>query len=398
MSVRIVGSSLISFARFLGSSVAGKGRADNINGLLFVLVLALGVGLASLAFAMGKGGGKPPKDDPPPPTEPIIVFDVVDGMDRLGVVDLDGNHAIILRSELFFANQPHWMPNGQDIVFASDWNGFLGIHRLRIVDDFGELIIDGVPELILEAGVGGFVALPNAANLGVDGVDGLLLAYAAVVPGAQPVNEEIFVAKLNPDGTVAEDTSGEPIVVNITNTPLVGEVYQVLSPDGSRIVYATRDGNGDRDIVVVDITLDSTGRPVPGPGTSLVQGVPDSALRIANDLQQRPLFSLDYSNDTDEIVLGFTPEDSDRDLWVLPVDFPENARPLTVTPTIAEIRPSWSSDDSQIVYRRLGAPPCAKRKGRQAWRLAIRNFEGTPIDGCAEKEILSFGSRPDWRP
>ena len=53
MSARTVGSSLISFARFLGSSVAGKGRADNVNGVLFVLVLALGVGLAARAFAMG---------------------------------------------------------------------------------------------------------------------------------------------------------------------------------------------------------------------------------------------------------------------------------------------------------------------------------------------------------
>ena len=52
LSGRIVGATLVAFARFLRSSVAGKGGAENVNGLLLVLVLALGLGVAALAFTM----------------------------------------------------------------------------------------------------------------------------------------------------------------------------------------------------------------------------------------------------------------------------------------------------------------------------------------------------------
>ena len=138
--------------------------------------------------------------------------------------------------------------------------------------------------------------------------------------------------------------------------------------------------------------------PAAGPETSLVQEPAVSPLR---DLVVSPgsFLNPDYSNGTDELVVRVNVQDSDRDLWVIPVFFPEDAYPLMTTPDIAEIRPSWSSDDSQVVYRRFGDPPCgAKRKGRNAWRLAIRNVDGSPIDGCDERIILSIGDQPDWRP
>ncbi len=334
------------------------------------------------------GGG-----DPPAAVDPIVVFRIQGDVDRLAVADLDGNYAVVLRSEQFAVIKPKWMPNGRDIVFASYWGGVEGYYRLRIVEDAGAPITDGVPELILEADIG--IASQSAvADLGTGD---LLLAYPEIIPGPQPIDTDIFVARLNADGTVAKDNAGNPIVANITETLSVSEGWPTLSPDGSSVAYITGVGAGVLDVVVADLLLDATGTPFAGSEMSLVQGPANSPLREAN---AGITLYIDYSNGTDELVVGASPQDSDRDLWVIPVFSPEDAYPLATTPDIAEIRPSWSSDDSQVIYQRFGDPPCAKRKGsfRWGWRLAIRNVDGILIEGCAEKAILSFGDNPDWRP
>ena len=347
----------------------------------------------------GGGGGGGGKDALP---EPIIVFEATfngNPNDHLGVVDLDGNFAIILKSELYWARNPSWMPNGRDIVFVSDWNATLGIYRLQVVDDSDDLITDGVPELVLAAPISSFTTFPVVTDLGE--LDGLLLAYSASVPhpGQPGGQNDIFLARLNADGTATAP-------VNITNTPDVSELYSTLSPDGLSIAYSTRDViSGERDIVVADIGLDAAGNPDAGPETSLVLDVFLSPLKDANEIQQLTFRGLDYSNTTNEIALNFTSgsgtEDSDQNIWILPVDTPASAHRLADTPEFPDIKigdPSWSPDDSQLVYLQLDGPKCAHKKGRGGWSFVIRNFEGEPIDGCPMKRILDFGDDPDWRP
>jgi len=179
--------------------------------------------------------------------------------------------------------------------------------------------------------------------------------------------------------------------VNLTNTPLIEESHPTWSPTADRIAVRSVDNDGV-DIEVLELGLNGSMLVVDGRISLILgSGAPlEDLVRIT---------TLDWARTGD--VIAFS---GNGDIWVVPVADPElvcievDDCNLTGNPDVLQVQPSWSPDDTQIVYRRHGSNLCGKKGRKQESSITIRNLDGSDINGCEENAIIIKGvNSPDWR-
>ena len=291
--------------------------------------------LALLGFVVGgtmagKGGGKPPKDDPP--ADPAIA--VVVNYD-LFVIDADGaNETLLLRSGASGAKS--WSPDGTRIAFAGDSQG-LGIY---VINRGGS----GMQKILaLSGGPSGLGWSPGASP---DGKEKLVFG--------QPVSGGTDLFTVNLDGTG---------LVNLTNAPS-SRNNPSWAPGADRIAVLERN---PRRVVVYDL--------------GLVGG--DLAITARTDvtgaLAGEPVNSPMWAKTKNEIAVQVDASGgSTHGLWVIPVNAPANAYQVLAGDTSsASSAPSWSEDDSQILYGSWD--PNAKKQGEMLKVLDLASGTTTRI-------------------
>lgn len=375
-----------------------------------LMTVVVAAALFSAPALAGKGGGKPPSN-PPPAISPDIVYDVADNVDQLGVSDLAGNHTIILHGgNGLFADEPKWLPDGQSIIFRGQWDiggGNLksGIFRLRVVDAVGNLLVEQTPELVLEH----YGALNPTVSSVADGDGNFRVAYVADSPDGPDDQADIFVFNCRADGTrTSESINFSAIIEQFVDVD--DNEYQwrpALSPDGTQIAYVVDYWPQalQSDIFVVDIlTTDPLTVYHPRSLTQTSDGGRWITPSVVNGLA--------YRRNGREVTAAISvrPTGDLYDLWNIVVDdpvpdgSPNGTTNLTETDAVTEAHASWSPDDSQMVYSRIGDELCSsKRHPAQLSGLALRPFGG---GDCDEQALITNSASsspswlvyPDWRP
>lgn len=262
----------------------------------------------------GKGGGKPPKGDPP--ADPVIA--VVVNYD-LFVIDADGsNETRLVRGGA--GGPKSWSPDGTRIAFVGDSQG-LGIYLIN-ADGSGLQKIHA-----LTTGPGRLEWSPGAT---ADGEE--KLAFGLAVTGGT----DLFVINLDGSG-----------LVNLTNSP-GPRSKPSWSPGADRIVVLERN---PRRVVVYDVGL--VGGSLATTGSTDVTGA----------LAGEPVNSPAWAKTKNEIAVYVDESGgASHGLWIIPVDAPADAyRVLAGETSNGSSAPSWSEDDSQILYGSWD--PNAKKQG-----------------------------------
>lgn len=301
------------------------------------------------ADAQGQGKGKP--SPPPPPPNPAIAYTAGGA---LMVMNADGsNKTTVLPAQQGIGYfDPNWSPDGTQLVFDSNIQG-PGIYVVNL---------DGT-------GLRKVIALEQS-NLSVAGAvwspfpvgTQYVIAFAATNP-AHNGKYDLFAVNL--DGTG---------LVNLTNTSDIGE----FNPSWNR--WATRVAcTGNSELLIYDIGF------VGGTLTATSQ----TNLSAVSSLHSthRP----DWARTSDRIVVVGIPIDAQltNELWIVDVANPANPVMITNTDDQMENMPTWSPDDSQIAYRRLGT------KNRVS--IFVINADGSGTKEIGFPSSRDQQDRPDWR-
>jgi len=299
---------------------------------------------------------------PPDPAIAYIVGSAFNG--DLSVMNADGTNRLTLIKEdkLLQNSQPSWSPDGSQLVFVRDDGFYQG--WIYVVNKDGSN-----PHQVVElSNYSSAQPVWSPAPL-ADGQYKILFSDQ-LVPGGLT---DLFLVNL--DGTG---------LVNLTNTPGSGEFKPTWDPTATRFAanvypctsictphlyeYSLGLTNG-----VVGITGETTDLTATGP------------------LQNAHVFHPQWAKTQDKIVLSaqFPDDTNNSDLWVIELDDPANPVRLTWTSGAREISPSWSADDSKIVYIR-NAPRNSKIKSGMFGIYA--DGSGATGDGYP-----ADGTMPDWR-
>lgn len=359
----------------------------------------------------GGGGGTEP---PPAPFNPEIVWSTLDR--DVVVANGDGSNAVTILSGVRGGRirSVSWSPDGTEILFATDASGQdpAGVYRLPIFDGNGQFSV-GTPTLVVTTSeqFGRARWSPGAAP-----DDNFWIAYTDVSPDGQT---DVFL--INPaDGTKVPLTNNTEIEVGLT-----------WSPDSTRIaVLSIRDGSGvPEDIEIYSLSKDGGENLVVGPPVSLLLdnwAITDltSNAAILADNSITNLIDLDWANTDDRIAVGtfarqLNEADTSYRIWILPV--PEgNPQQAVADGTVLAMDedsevprfwPSWSPDDTKLIYRRGGKGgicevPSAKAKGprKVSVNLVIGVLtpsgelgEGPLEIKCEDENVLNAdGIHPEW--
>ncbi len=368
----------------------------------------------------GGGGGKPPKDDPPPTImETEIVYRTLgDGM-GLAIADLEGNALTVLPMGFCVqVGQPAWMRDGEHIVFAgicpTDPGGVdeTALFRIRIKD--GGVLLDSFADPVA---VWINQKLETAFPPGIGGPpesDVTHILYA--VRDEVSVQSDLWTIALDSDGAAIPGTAGK-----ITDTPWVFEGSGSWSPDGRRIAISTEAvGVGEFEIRVVQ--LFDVGDP------HMMRSLPiadDDGIRLFEDadcgvdgtqpvlcaIRQNGAVTIDWNNlEGDDRLAAWM----GGDIYILDIPEAEGSPSVDAVHLTAgngdasEANPSWSPDDSQIIYSSIGDPCTVTNKPQPTRILAIRNTDLSPAsDDCPYVTLVRQEGKggnaigpnaPDWLP
>lgn len=298
------------------------------------------LGLAALSFAGKPGGGGGP------PPDPAIAY--VENGD-LRVMNADGSNKTTIVAGAGILAQPSWSPDGTRIAFQQ--NGLYVVDR------------DGTDLTLLLSGTAAYPAWSPAAA--PDGKQKIAFNR----PGAS--SNEIWL--VNTDGTGLQ---------NLTATPDRTEIYATWSPDADRIAVSYQDletqPDGTRAItargLLVYHLVAGTSDPIEIASTDVVlTGGPGAVLPGLTD----------WERTGDRIAYA-----SGGNLFVLDLASPSTPQQLTSTSDLTEASPSWSPDDSRIVFERYGSGSAAKQSG-----IYVMNADGSGVTSLGAK----YGTTPDRR-
>jgi dipeptidyl aminopeptidase/acylaminoacyl peptidase len=313
-------------------------------GIVCVLGLLMLPGLG-LAEKGGKGGGKPPKEDPPPPDpDPAIAY--VSGpkscklsdtwyCSELEVINADGsNKHVVLGAQWGITHlAPDWSPDGTKLVFFSDIRG----NGIYTVNKDGNELCRIVP-----------TRQPNVRPdwSPVPLADGSF--YIAYMDNEGPPRSvsDLFVVRMPttcPDPDDPDNPIPFPEPVNLTrqDDPTWYEATPKWDQEGKRLAASRFSPSEYGDVVIYQIEMNA------GQPTVVSKEVLTDASSNLDQYDVSVVMS-DWANGPDNkntiVVRAFG-------IWVFDdVEISHSAR------QIAEHgdEPSWSPDDSQIVFKRVG--------------------------------------------
>ena len=351
-----------------------------VSGLMLYLIL----GFVNVGEAAGK-----PKPPPPPPSlaNSAIVYVTFD-RESIKVADADGrNQATLVNRRRTEFWTPSWSPNGNWLLFTSDQDG-PGMYTMKI--DRLNGTVEGPTKII-----------PLNSTIGVDP------AWSPV-----PTSDGKFkIAYRGDDGFYLVDvdvSTGTMILGNpfqLSTHPRPGhEDFDEGSPSwssgASKLAITTfNNANSLGGIEVITLSTDcNDGSPVcekPGTRRDLIDEL--GPLSPFDHGAQKP----SWANMSNMIAVS-----GSGDIWIIEFDDTDTTlttiRNLTNTnnttlPDRHETYPTWSPDDSQIMYQGwdyLCQPQTNRERG---YNLIIRNVDGTPFSGpCEEKMIVQGGLMPNW--
>ncbi len=287
--------------------------------ILCVLIVSLLVSMAIPVVSAPKppgGGGKPPKDEPP--ADPAIAyFFQTSGPnpDRLMVMNDDGSNQAVIYEEYFSPISISWSPDGKSIAWSA-WIGWTtGVWRIDVE------VIDGVPQgsdlthLVSSDDVGGYIGGAAWSPLGGE------IAYRV-----QTITDTYRIDAVPATGGNPYNIYTAPEGYGLTN----GVAW---SSDGTRLAAVGGEisaGYEGMSIIIIDRATGTVTH-------TLLTG-------------QFHFASLDWARQGSN-KLAF--HDSGGSGMIYTVDIDSG----TAVPVVEGIWPSWSPDNSKIVYRQLGRKP-----------------------------------------
>jgi hypothetical protein len=297
---------------------------------------------------------------PPDPAIAYIVGNVWNG--DLSVMNADGTNRLTLikADRLYQYSQPSWSPDGSQLAFLRLYQGQGWIY---VVNKDGSNL-----HQVVKLSDTAF-ADPQWSPAPLADGQYKILFRDQVVPGGPG---DLFLVNL--DGTA---------VTNLTNTTGDDEFYPTWNPTATRFaaqVYVPAPAYPIpmADIVVYDVAW------VDGVFTA----TPSINLTDAGPLKDARVFSLDWANTQDKIVVEARFDyNNPSDFWVFDLDDPANPVRLTQTSGGSEFSPSWSADDSKIVYRRNWGT-------KREQGIFVINADGS---GATGNTYPVDGYMPDWR-
>lgn len=320
--------------------------------LICIVVVSLFVSMA-LPMVSAKRPPKPPPEEPP--ADPAIAFVTYASKrfdDRIWVMNADGsNQAVIFEGENYrITDNPSWSPDGNSIA----WTGYtfipkvpgynFGVWRIDIE------IIDGVPQGT------------NLQQLVSESEDGWI-SSAAWSPNGDEIayNHRIYATDTHP--TIDKINAVSPSGGTPYNIYTAPEGYALMvtsgltwSSDGTRLAVIGGDlSNFEESILIIERASGMVTR-------TLLTGQFDMA---------RPDWARQGSN-----IIAFQDTSGSRMFYTVDIDTE------TVVPIREDHNPSWSPDNSKIVY------VYTTRKGHHT--LYTYEFSTQEITELAE------GNTPDW--
>lgn len=308
------------------------------------LTVSLAAPISTLVVSAGPPGGCQPWPEckggggEEPPADPAISFLQLGKKDKLWVMNADGSNQAVVYETGGLSAQQTWSPNGDAIAFL-DGAGRRDLWRINIS------VVDGTPQ-------------------GSDPYRLIQNTYYS--PAWSPLGDKIaFTRGLNdPPWLIQTVPATGGAVETIYTAP---EGYWVLDltwrSDGSQLAFVELNtNNNQKSIVVLDLSDGST-TTVYGPVTGSVH-------------------HLDWARTQD--VLAFI-RGQDGNLAVVTLDMTEENPTPQVVYDGEGSSPSWSPDDSQLVF---GGRVCCKGKSYGA--VFVYEFStGNLVE-------LSRGYYPDW--
>jgi len=315
---------------------------------------------------LGKPVKPPPEPpEPPEPADPAISYLALEGGDLwLNVMDADGTNPQHVLSEYYPFKT--WSPDGAKLAITHSVQSLRDTISTINVDGSGmELVCGGLEHL---RGVAWSpAAVPER---------GYRIAYSNI-NGGSALGLDIWL--ISPGGGEAE---------NVTNTPDVYEDYPTWSYDATRLAYwaAFDDGNGGdiKDIWVYDFS------------TATASRVELGGPFVNRDIS---IGGLDWARTQDKIAFSAVTSEAVGDtirngyeIWVVDLNDPANPVQLTDDPSVPFASPSWSPDDSEIVYQKgdiIVGTYC------EIWKMNA-DGSGKTLLLKPEKKVKSVRS-PDWK-
>ncbi len=308
----------------------------------------VGVLMVGMLMSFPLGAAKKPPGPPPPPADPAIAFYAEGGRNQpnqLMVMNDDGSNQVAIYEEYFgIYGRPSWSPDGESIAWTgSIWipnvpgSSEMGIWRIDVE------IVDGEPQ------GSNLLQLVSSDDLG----DGCHDAAWS------PLGDEIAYMYHLPGDTWKIDavpaTGGTPY--NIYTTPEGHALTNGIawSSDGTEIAAVGGEisaGADGKSILIID-------RDTGAVTNTLLTG-------------QYGFKGLDWARQGSDMLVFYE--------WstIYTVDIDTE----TVSQVVEGYRPSWSPDNSKIVYLQAGRKP----------KIGTYEF------GTGEITTLSdYGTRPDWQ-
>ena len=291
--------------------------------------------------------------------DPAIAFTTSDYR-SLMVMNADGTNQKVLLTASKKANvsfgAPNWSPDGTQLVFGSNVQGLgvyiinkdgTGLHKVIAVNDwfFNDAVWSPAPA-----------------------ADGLWkIAFADTFPGQCGWAHDLFLVNLDGSG-----------LINLTNSPCLEEFYPTWDHYAMRLAGQS------------SIFNDSTTMHLYKYDLALVNGVVGITSTVdltgTGPLQNSKIFRPDWAKTQDKIVLEarLLSDINNSALWEVSLADPANPVELTATYGISALRPSWSPDDSKIVFQR--------NSFSAKFHMYVINADGSGL-----VDLGVPGSSPDWR-
>jgi hypothetical protein len=169
--------------------------------------------------------------------------------------------------------------------------------------------------------------------------------------------------------------------VGLTSSPACSDFRcMAWSPDGTRLVAEVWD-NSDPTNPVKRLGLFRLSL-----GPNGWTAVMEIDLIASGPLAGADIYGLDWANTMDRLAVGAYAVGGNNDIWIINLDGnvydPVN---ITASTDAGEVEPSWSPDDTHIVYSRNGTICKMKADGKERVQLAAPDSRRRQLRG------------PDWR-